>query len=80
MKLADQLKGLSAEEIEDRLVHLATFAEKDSDRIKALELLAKIKGIIQHGNKAESKDFTEIMIGSHTTKKEREARDAGGER
>jgi hypothetical protein len=79
VRLSKQLQGPSQEEIEDRLVQLALGAEKDADRLKALELLAKIKGIIKHGNAPKEKDFTEILIGSHTTKEEREKRDAGGD-
>jgi len=76
----DKLRTMSVEEIEDYVISIATGAEKDADRLKALELLARMKGIIKHGNAPKEKDFKEVIIESHTTKAEREKRDAGGER
>lgn len=76
----EKLKTMSPEEIEDYICSIAIGAEKDADRLKALELLAKIKGVIKHGNAPKERDYVEVLIGSHTTKEEREARDAGGER
>ena len=67
--MREQLQGLSAEEIEDRLVRIALEGEKEQDRLKALELLAKIKGLIKHGN-TEKKDYREVVIGAK--------REAGG--
>jgi hypothetical protein len=58
----DVLRDLSPEEIRDRLAELAVSAERDADKLKALELLAKINGLIKHGN-AEKKDFREVIVG-----------------
>lgn len=59
------LRDLSPEEIRDKLADLAVSAEKDSDKLKALELLAKINGLIKHGN-TEKRDFREVVVESHT--------------
>jgi len=80
VNVKEELRGLSPDEIEEKLVFLAIHAEKDADKLKALELLAKMKGIIKHGSAKPEKDFVEVVIGSHTTKEERDARDAGGKR
>ena len=65
MNLKEELKDMTPEEIRDHLAGLAVSAEKDADKLKALELLAKINGLIKHGN-VEKKDYREIVIGSHT--------------
>jgi hypothetical protein len=76
----EKLRTMTAEEIEDYLVGIVQGGEKDADRLKAIEILAKMKGIIKHGNAPKERDYVEVLIGSHTTKEEREARDAGGDR
>lgn len=62
MNLKEKLRDLSPEEIRDYLADLAVSAERDADKLKALELLAKINGLIKHGN-TEKKDFREVVIG-----------------
>lgn len=44
-------------------------ADKPADRIKALELLCKVSGLIAHGNQ-EKKDFREVVIGPHKARGE----------
>lgn len=56
------LKTMSAEEIEHNIILEYEAAEKSSDRIKALELLCKVKNLIQHGN-VEKKDYREVIVG-----------------
>lgn len=65
MNLNESLRDLSPEEIRDKLADMAVSCEKDSDKLKALELLAKISGLIKHGN-TEKRDYREVIIGSHT--------------
>lgn len=62
MNLKEELRDLSPEEIRDKLAMLAVSAERDADKLKALELLSKINGLIKHGN-AEKKDFREVIVG-----------------
>lgn len=62
MNLHKMYKTMSPEEIEDRIIEEYQAAEKSSDRIKALELLCKLKNLIQHGN-TEKKDFREVIVG-----------------
>ena len=63
MNLKGELRTMSEAEIEDYLCGMVDSAEKDADRLKALELLAKCKGLIKHGN-IEKKDFREVVVGS----------------
>lgn len=63
MNLKEKLRTMTPEEIEDELIGLYRVAEKDGDKIKALELLMKAKGMIKHGN-LEKKDFREVIVGS----------------
>lgn len=74
MNLKEVLKTMSPEEIEDHLVSMVLAAEKDSDRLKALELLAKVKGLIKHGN-LEKKDYREVIVGSEGETKAGESSD-----
>lgn len=62
MNFAKELKNLSPEEIRDRLAELSVSAERDADKLKALELLCKVNRMIGHGN-SEPKDFREVVIG-----------------
>jgi hypothetical protein len=63
VNLKEMLKDLTPEEISDKLVEIVCGAERDADKLKALELLSKIKGLIKHGNQ-EKKDFREVIVGS----------------
>lgn len=62
MNLKEELKNMTPEEIRDRLAELSVSAERDADKLKALELLCKINRMIGHGN-SEPKDFREVVIG-----------------
>lgn len=62
MNLKAAMRTMNQEQIEDYLCGIVESAEKDSDRLKALELLAKIKQLIKHGN-TEKKDYREVVIG-----------------
>lgn len=74
MNWKDGMRSMSPEEIEDYLCGIVENAEKDGDRLKALELLAKVKGIIKHGN-TEKKDFREVVIGGERESKAGESAD-----
>ena len=69
-----ELKDLSPEEIRDKLAEMAVSAERDADKLKALELLAKINGLIKHGN-VEKKDYREVLIGGEKEPKAGESSD-----
>ena len=60
--LKEMLKDLSPDEIKDKLVEIVMTAERDADKLKALELLSKIAGLIKHGNQ-EKKEFREVIVG-----------------
>lgn len=63
MNLKDELKNMTPEEIRDKLAELAVSAERDADKLKALELLCKVNNMIAHGN-TEPKDYREVVIGN----------------
>ncbi len=62
MNLKEELKDMTPEEIRDRLAELSVSAERDADKLKALELLCKINKMIGHGN-SDPKDYREVVIG-----------------
>jgi hypothetical protein len=62
VNLKEMLKDMTAEEIQDKLTEIVMSAERDADKLKALELLSKIKRMIGHGNQ-EKKDFREVIVG-----------------
>lgn len=63
MNLKEELRNLSPEEIRDKLAELSVSAERDADKLKALELLCKVNRMIGHGN-SEPKDYREVVIGT----------------
>ena len=62
MNFKESFRTMTPEEIEHRIIEEYHAAEKSSDRIKALELLCKVKNLVQHGN-TEKKDYREVIVG-----------------
>lgn len=74
MNLNELLKDMTAEEIKAKLTEIVMTAERDADKLKALELLCKVNRMIGHGNQ-EKKDFREVIVGSKTDLKAGESSD-----